>query len=108
MAISGTRAVGKNYTDLAVDANTASTTTILPMGNAQYASLFVIAASGAHTTHVITIQISGDGTNWEDTSLTITGTGKIIGVLCITAFIRAKVTTPEGGASTVDIILVIK
>ena len=108
MSIGGTRKTGNEYTDSALDANASSVTTALKTNSARYVSLFVLADTGAHTTHVITIQISGDGVNWEDTSNTVTGVGSKINVLCVAGFVRAKVTTPEGGASTVDVTVVLR
>ena len=88
--------------------NNGATTTSISMHDALYVSLFVKAASGTHSTHVITIQMSPNGTDWYDTSSTLTGAGKITNVLCIAAYVRAKVTTSEPGTSTVDVIMVVK
>ena len=108
MSIGGTRKTGNEYTDSALDANASSATTPLKTNGARYVSLFVLDDTGAHTTHVMTIQISGDGVNWEDTADTITGVGSKTNILCIAAFVRAKVTTLEGGASTVDVTVVLR
>lgn len=108
MSIGGTKNTGNEHTDSALDANASSTTTPLKTNGGRYISLFVLDDTGTHATHVITIQISGDGVNWEDTANTVTGTGSKVNVLCIAGFVRAKVTTLEGGASTVDVTLVVR
>lgn len=70
-------------------------------------SFFVFANTGTHLLHVISLQYSPDGTNWETSgSNTITGTGhKIVTDLLGCKFVRLKVTTAEGVASTVDVVL---
>lgn len=68
---------------------------------------FVFANTGAHTAHVVALQYSPDGTNWETSgSNTITRTGhKVVSDLLGCKYIRLKVTTAEGGASTSDVVL---
>jgi hypothetical protein len=93
--------------DDAVDANAASTTTPLDLDQATTIGMSVRAASGTHATHVVTLQLSMDeGVTYEDTNHTITGIGNIHNVTCLTDFVRAKVTTLEGAASTVNISIV--
>jgi hypothetical protein len=97
-----------SQTDAGVDANAASTTTALVMDNASIAGFYIVAATGAHTTHVATLQTSPDGTNWFDTAHTITGVGELHSVTCVADQIRVKITTAQGAASTVDITVIIK
>lgn len=93
-------------TTLALDANAASTTVALEIKENNFVSWTVLADTGAHTTHILTLQCSLDGTNWGNTSSTITGTGSIEDNVQVTSkFVRVKVTTLEGGASTVDILI---
>ena len=63
------------------------------------------AASGTHGTHVIMLQCSLDDSSWLNTSTTITGVGVKNNIAITTQYVRLKVTTVEGGASTVDIII---
>ena len=104
--------IGRNsakQTDDAVDSNTNATTTSIPLDGAATVGFYVVAASGAHTTHITTLQISPDaGTTWIDSDSTITGIGALPNIPCISDLIRTKVTTAEGNASTVNITLVIK
>jgi len=94
--------------DSAVDMNAASTTTPIETSDRVYVGLFVANVSGTSATHVTTVQISADNVNWFDTSCTITGEGASEGMLLIGEWVRAKVTTVEGAASTADITIVIK
>lgn len=86
-----------------------ATTSSIETFDATYVAVFVVDKAGAHTTHVITLQVSPDNVNWFDTSLTVTGSpGKINGTLCIANYVRGKVTTVEGAVSTVDITLIVQ
>jgi len=91
--------------DTGVDANATTTTTVLHVEDNTKIAFHVVAASGAHTTHVITLQCSLDNSNWFDTSSTITGVGLLENIDTTCHFARLKVTTNEGGASTVDTII---
>ncbi len=93
--------------DTEVDANASSITTALITNDAKHIGLFVKNFSGAHTTHVVTCQIY-DGVNWWDTAHSVTGEGFLDNELCVCEQVRAKVTTLEGGASKVDITIIIK
>lgn len=109
MKIYGTGSSADTHPETAVNANsTASVTTALKMKSASLAAFYVLAASGAHSNHIITLQVSPDGTNWQDTTHTVTGVGNLHDIGCAAHSIRCKVTTAEGGASTVDITVIVK
>ena len=91
-------------TQLSIDANASTVTQALDMAKAKDVSFQVIANSGAHANHVLTLQVSMDETNWFTTSLKVTGTGVTTSSFFnIARFARLKVTTLEGAASTVDV-----
>ena len=108
MPISGTASTNDFVTDSGVDADANTTTTPLTLYDATIVGLYIKAVSGTHGTHVVTLQISPNGTDWFDTSHTITGIGELHGISCIAVELRAKVTTVEGATSTVDITVVVK
>ena len=91
--------------DTAVDANAASTTTVLHIEDNNKIAYHVVAASGTHATHVITLQCSLDNSNWFDSASTITGLGVVNNVDITSHYVRLKVTTLEGGVSTVNTIV---
>jgi len=62
----------------------------------------VLANTGTHSTHVVTLQISSDDSTWTDTAHIITGVGIKDNVQTAARYVRLKVTTNEGAASTVD------
>ena len=90
-----------------LDSNdTGAVTGSLDMKENGFVSWTVQATSGAHTTHVITLQHSLDNAAWLDTSSEITGAGTAEDNVQTTArFVRAKVSTVEGAASKVDVII---
>lgn len=94
---------GNLLAETGIDANTGSVTASVSVGDGSLIGLYVSAASGAHSTHVVTLQISPDGTKWFDTTHTITGAGQIHNITCVADEVRASVTTSEGAASTIDI-----
>ena len=99
---------GEHFSELkvtGVDANATTTTVSLHVDDNKKVAFHVVAATGSHATHVITLQCSLDDSNWFDTSSTITGLGVVNNVDIITHFVRLKVTTNEGSASTVNIII---
>lgn len=91
-----------------IDANTNYTTESLDITDGTYVGLYVSSKSGSSSTHVVTLQISPDGVKWFDTDHTIKGTGNVHDVICIAQYVRAKVTTREGSASTIDIDIISK
>jgi len=91
--------IEESYT--AIDANAATTTATVDLGRYRYVSVDVEAASGTSATHIITVQTSLDGTKWWDTSNTIAQAAQA-DFTHDGRYIRLKVTTLEGGASTVD------
>lgn len=109
MPISGTPNTVDTQVDTGVDTNVLNTTTTpLRMDGAKNASLYVVANTGAHANHVLTLQVSHDNSNWYDTTHTVTGVNNEHDIYCIAGWVRAKVTTAEGGASTSDVSIIIK
>ncbi len=68
-------------------------------------TFFTVANTGAHTTHVITLQYSPDNINWINGAKNLVGIGCVEVPVTAARYIRLKVTTAEGGASTTDIYL---
>ena len=64
-------------TTTALDANDSVSTTTLDIKENKQVAWTVLANSGAHTTHIFTLQCSMNGTNWSNTTSTITGVGTI-------------------------------
>lgn len=91
----------------AIDANAASVTTALKINRNQGVGIYIKNETGTSATHVITIQASPDGTNWFDTTGTVTGDTGNAYTQVSAHFIRAKVTTVEGGVSTVAIFITV-
>jgi len=93
-------------TNTGVDANANTTTTGLEIKENAFFSMQIIANTGTHTTHIIQLQCSTNDSNWHDVSGGgVTGTGIVDNLQVSTKFIRARVSTVEGAASTVDIII---
>ena len=89
-----------------LDANATTTTNSLDISGATLVIFQVLGISGSHATHVLTLQHSVDDSNWNDVSgATVTGEGVKSDVTVVAHFVRLKVTTLEGGVSTVDIII---
>ena len=75
---------------------------ILPLG---IVTTSVISLTGTHATHVITLQTSPDDTVWFDRN-TIAGSDTCNDCdINAMRYIRAKVTTVEGAASTCKVII---
>ena len=67
----------------------------------------VIANTGTHATHIIDLQCSSNNSNWHNiNSGDVTGVGITDPPVTVgTRYVRARVSTAEGGASTVDILI---
>ena len=90
-------------TQLGIDANANTVTQSLDMRNARDVVFQVIANSGTHATHVVTLQVSMDDTNWFTTSFSLTGVGiTSTSFLNLAKFARLKVTTVEGAVASVQ------
>ncbi len=87
-----------------VDANAATSTVALELDAVRNVFLSVEDVSGTHATHIVTLQMSADGTTWHNSTLTVTGLGFVEGTINA-RFVRATVTTLEGGAGVVDLII---
>ena len=79
-----------------------ATTASLDVKGNGFVSLHIKAATGAHATHVVTLQCGPDDSTWTDTASTITGEGMVDNVQITTRFVRLKVTTADGETSTVS------
>lgn len=97
----------KDQTTLALDANANSVTTALDIKNNTHVAWSVEEKTGSHSTHVLTFQRSTDNVNWDSSSSTLTAgtTYQIKNLQARARYIRIKVTTVEGSASTVDIVV---
>lgn len=98
-------------TDKNINANSTSTTSPVEMESAKSVGFYVVAKTGQHSRHIVTLQKSGDGVNWEDTPHIIFGEGSITDITTLIAKqVRAKVTRTEGtdAVSTIDITIIVK
>lgn len=107
MHASSASPVFRSQTTTFVDSNTNVNTVSLDIQGTRDVSLHVIGVLGSHATHIITLQASADNASFVNTSTTITGTG-IVEAPMNAKYIRARVTTVEGGSSQVDIIFNVK
>ena len=80
----------------------------LEMEGMVYVGMYVCGDSGSHSSHVVTLQVSPNGTDWFDTNDTVTGTGFVKQDLIVATEIRAKVTTAEGATSTCKVYLIVE
>ena len=89
-----------------LDTNSTSTKTAgTDVSTCEEATFYVIAATGAHTTHVVTLQFSHEDVDasYQDSEHTLTGVGcKHVSNIQSVAWMRLKVTTVESGTSTCD------
>jgi len=100
---------GEEIVSETVDTNDdTAVTASLRMGGAKYCGLYVSNISGGSDSHVMIIQSSPDNIKWFDTAHSITGVGFVHESICITGWIRGKVLTAEGGASSSKVSLVAK
>ncbi len=66
-------------------------------------SMTIIGKTGSHTTHVVCLQKSPNGTDWfDEPNIVVTGEGEAHAD-CYSKYVRAKVVTIEDSTSTVDI-----
>jgi len=68
-------------------------------------SMQIIANTGGNTTHQIDLQCSTNNVNWHDVGSGVIGIGIEDGLTVGARYIRARVSTAEGAASTVDVYL---
>jgi len=93
----------KTQHTLALDANASSATAAIDLELAKEVFFTVEDDTGSHTTHVLTLQMSADGTNWHNHgSAAVTGLGFSSGTVGA-RWCRIAVTTLQGGASTVNV-----
>lgn len=94
------------HIETGLDADSTSTVSAsLNVAENSYVAWTVVANTGTHGTHVITLQCSLDDTNWASTASTLTGLGTVDNIQITAKYVRLKVTTRESAASTVDIII---
>lgn len=95
------------YTE--IDTNTSATTPWVDITTCEFLSLYIESNTGAHTAHVVSIELSPDGifsSGIHDiNNSSITGEGHKFIDASNMAFVRMVVTTQEGGASTCDFYL---
>ena len=98
----------KEHLAFDTDNSGAVTDTLYINGN-RTVGVYVHADTGANTTHVITMEVSANGTDFFTTNPTVTITGLGYEEFdTIAQHVRGKVTTPEGGTSTVNVTLTSK
>ena len=88
-----------------VDANANSVTVPLNISENARVSLLVKHRSGSHNVHQTALEGSLDKIIWNQVSDALTGLGTINDKVMTTKWARAKIKTPQGGASKVDIII---
>lgn len=106
MPVSGGVSTTETLLNSGLDADdTATITNEQSMGSGTLVGLYVKTATGVSSTYRITLQISPDGTNWFDTTHTITGQGQLHDITCLASSVRAKVSTAAGSATTIDVFI---
>jgi len=91
------------FSDLiATEFNTNTISNVTPSLDVKNNSLLCFGStseSGAHSNHILTLQHSFDGSNWIDTTHTLTGAGIKDNIQTAAQCVRVKVTTAEGALS---------
>lgn len=106
-----TRQEFADQTTLALDTDDdTQATAALRINGSRNAVMILEADTGAHTTHVVDLQFSADGLTWHDhATMTLTGLGTLFVEGTVNGkFVRAKVSTAEGGASTINVHIQVK
>lgn len=96
----------KNFLELTqsgIDADANTNSNSLDIAQARNICIDIAAGSGAHTTHVVTLQTSIDDSVWTTSSTTIAQIAFSDNIAVTARYVRLRVTTKEGGASTIDI-----
>jgi len=92
--------------ELNVDANnTATVSSSVKLGSiVEYGTFTIKANTGDHSNHVVTLQTSTDNSVFIDSAFTLTGVGDLYFTRLADSvnYIRLKITTAEGTASTID------
>lgn len=91
-------------TEVGVNANVGSISEVLDMRDNKICAFFVKGDSGSHTNHVTTLQCSpiAGAVDFINTSSSLTGLGVKDNIEVTARFVRLKITTPEGSASTIN------
>jgi len=108
MKVYGTGSNADSQTETVNSNNLGAATTALEMGDASLAAFYVVGNNGAWTTNEIILQVSPDGTNWFDTTHSVTGVGNLHDIGCAAHSIRCKVSVAQGALSTVDVTVLVK
>jgi len=93
--------------DKNVDANAESVTESIKVGKRFYVTMYVVGNTGSHTNHIVTIQTSNDNEDFTDTKYSVPGDNHINKVYLTGPYLRAKVTTTQGGSSTCAIYMIL-
>ena len=83
----------------------ASATDTLNIEESLTIGFFTTAVSGTHASHILTLEVSPDGTDWYASSLTKTGVGYANGYTTAAKFCRVRCSTAEGASSQVNVII---
>lgn len=93
-----------------VDANNTDSVTVgIDTDNFKRFALHIVGKTGAHVNHIIELQSSANNSHWfaarneDGTTIRVTGEGHKLHFTSSSRYLRAKVKTAEGEASTVDI-----
>lgn len=106
MPISGGASLDRFDNKTTIDANVIDTATEpVSSGSLNSVAMYTVANTGTSTAHVVTLQVSPNGTDWFDTPFSITGINWVEGEI-VGSELRGKVTTVEGSASTVDVYII--
>ena len=95
------------HIELGFDANNSgAVSSSLDIKEDSLVTMQVIANTGTNTTYIIDLQCSTNNSNWHNVAGgSINQTGIVDGLTVGARYIRARVSTAEGGASTVDVYL---
>ena len=85
--------------------NTSTVSASLDIKDNKWVAWGAKQTSGGHSTHIITLQQSLDNSTWVNTASTLTGTGIVNNIQITTRYVRLAVTTAEGSASIVSIVI---
>ncbi len=93
------------HIEVGLDANSVGdVSTSLEIKENTIVTMQVIANTGGNTTHIIDLQCSANNSNWHNVA-SVNQIGITDGNTIGARYIRARVSTAEGAASTVDVYL---
>lgn len=96
---------GERLLNTTIDTNVMNTVTASSdVSTCDQVTFYVTGRTGAHDSHVVTLQFSSDNTNFHDSPFSITGVGCLqVTDIKSVYYIRLKVTTAEGALSTSEV-----